>query len=63
MRAILAVVICVAVIFASGHAYAFEPAPGTRAYPISGHDMLSGRMVDLDEHLGQWVLLVFWSSW
>lgn len=62
MRVCITAVICVVVIFASSHAYAFEPAPGARAYPLKGHDMISGRMVDLDEQLGQWVLLTFWSS-
>jgi len=63
MRALSAAIICVAVLSVSISAQAFEPAPGARAYPLSGHDMISGRLVDLDEHLGQWVLLVFWSSW
>lgn len=63
MRALVAAVICVAVISISASANAFEPAPGARAYPVRGQDMISGRQVDIDNYLGQWVLLVFWSSW
>lgn len=44
-------------------AFAFDPEPGNRAYPISGRDLVSGEMVSLDDHLGQWVLLCFWSTW
>jgi len=63
MRALLTAFICIMLVSISVGAYAFEPAPGARAYPLRGHDMISGRLVDLDAHLGQWVLLTFWSSW
>lgn len=63
MRALFTAIACVTVISISAHAYAFEPAPGVRAYPLSGTDMVSGRWVDLEDYRGKWVLLEFWGSW
>jgi hypothetical protein len=54
--------ICAALVLAAP-ALAFEPEPGNRAYPIVGHDIVSGRTLDLEDYRGQWVLLVFWTSW
>jgi hypothetical protein len=44
-------------------ALAFDPAPGKRAYPIVGHDLVSGKTVSLEGYRGKWVLLEFWASW
>ena len=59
--------ICLAVIVAAAlcgrTALAYEPAVGDRAYPIVGHDIVSGRMMSLEDQLGKWVLLEFWASW
>ena len=43
--------------------HAFEPAPGNRAYPITGRDIVNGGMVSLDDYLGKWVLLDYWATW
>ncbi len=44
-------------------ALAFDPAPGKRAYPLAGHDLLSGKSLSLEDYRGKWVLLEFWASW
>lgn len=44
-------------------AYAFEPAAGERAYPLAGHDMITGKYFDLEAYRGKWVFLEFWASW
>jgi hypothetical protein len=44
-------------------ALAFEPAVGDRAYPIVGHDIVSGQVLSLEDLRGKWVLLEFWASW
>lgn len=47
----------------AGQALAFEPNPGTRAYPIAGRDLVSGETISLEDYRGKWVLLEFWASW
>ena len=44
-------------------ASAFEPAAGNRAYPLAGHDLISGDYYDLEAYRGKWVFLEFWASW
>lgn len=44
-------------------ALAFAPAPGKRAYPLVGHDLVSGKTLSLEDYRGKWVLLEFWASW
>ena len=44
-------------------ALAFSPAPGKRAYPLIGHDLVSGKTVSMEDYRGKWVLLDFWASW
>ncbi|MCB1221967.1 MAG: hypothetical protein H7A35_15640 [Planctomycetales bacterium] len=61
-RTILATCL-LAILLAGSPALAFEPLSGTRAYPISGTDIVSGQHVDLDQYLGKWVLLEFWATW
>jgi hypothetical protein len=34
-------------------ALAFDPAPGKRAYPIVGHDLVSGKTVSLEDYHGK----------
>ena len=60
--------LCLALITAlcvlgSGRAYAFEPLSGNRAYPISGHNIVDGQTVALEDLQGKWVYLLFWASW
>jgi thiol-disulfide isomerase/thioredoxin len=44
-------------------AWAFTPEPGLRAYPLIGHDLVSGRQVDIESYRGKWVLLEFFATW
>ena len=44
-------------------ALAFQPASGSRAYPVAGRDMISGDHYDLEDYRGKWVFLEFWASW
>jgi hypothetical protein len=44
-------------------ALAFDPAPGKRAYPLTGYDLVSGKTVSLEDCRGKWVLLEFWAEW
>lgn len=61
MKRILMVAIALAVFTAP--AFAFDLEPMNRAYPMVGHDLVSGQMVDLESYRGKWVLLEFWASW
>lgn len=60
MRIFIAAILLLAI---SLPADAFDPQPGSRAYPLRGRDLVSGETIDLDDHLGKWVLLCFWSTW
>jgi len=62
MRTLLCMAFAAALLYAHP-ALAFEPDPGNRAYPLTGHDMLSGKQISLEDYRGQWVLLQFWASW
>ena len=50
-------------LFWTAYAGAFEPAAGSRAYPLAGRDMISGNHYDLEAYRGKWVFLEFWASW
>jgi hypothetical protein len=60
MRVLLAVALLLVL---TAPALAFSPAPGKRAYPIVGHDLVSGKTVSLEDYRDKWVLLDFWASW
>lgn len=60
MRVVLLIAL---ILLLSTPALAFSPAPGKRAYPIMGHDLVSGKTVSLEDYRGKWVLLEFWASW
>jgi hypothetical protein len=62
MRTLL-LAITAALLLLARPALAYEPAVGDRAYPIVGHDIVSGQQVSLEDQLGKWVLLEFWASW
>lgn len=51
------------ILLGAGTALAFEPVAGNRAYPIAGHDMITGKYFDLEAYRGKWVFLEFWASW
>ena len=57
------VVLCLLMLLAASTASAFEPAAGSRAYPLAGQDMISGNHYDLEAYRGKWVFLEFWASW
>lgn len=51
-----AVLLCLAPVLAR----AYTPDPGTRAYPLTGRDLVSGKTISLEDYRGKWVLLEFW---
>jgi hypothetical protein len=57
------VLLAAVLMLVSIRAYAYEPLPGNRAYPIVGRDIVTGETRSLDDYLGKWVLLEFWASW
>jgi hypothetical protein len=59
---LLVLPIIAAILFATP-ALAYDAALGNRAYPIVGHDIVSGKVKSLEEYRGKWVLLEFWASW
>ena len=62
-RQMRVVFIALALLLFALPAMAFEPASGSRAYPIAGRDMISGDHYDLEALRGKWVFLEFWASW
>ena len=42
--------------------WAYHPHVGDRAADIAGRDIVGGGSVHLEDYLGRWVLLEFWSS-
>jgi len=55
--------IIIALMLLATPALAFQPAPGNRAYPLAGHDVISGQYYDLEAYRGKWVFVEFWASW
>ena len=62
-RVTFALISVLAILLIASQAFAFEPAPGNRAYPIAGIDMISGDYYDLEDYRGKWVFVEFWASW
>jgi peroxiredoxin len=44
-------------------AWAYTPNPGDRAADISGRDVISDKVVHLEDFAGKWVFIDFWASW
>ena len=59
----LMTVLLILAIVLGGQAWAYTPAPGDRAYPLVAKDLVSGKMMSLEDQRGKWVLLDVWASW
>lgn len=58
-----ALLIMAALVVLATPTLAFDPEPGSRAYPVVGRDLVSGETISLEDYRGKWVLLEFWAYW
>lgn len=60
LRQLAAVLLMVAALF-SGTALAYYPHAGDRATDLYGRNVVGGDVVHLEDYLGKWVWVEFWS--
>jgi peroxiredoxin len=61
MRTLVA--FCAGLVVLLSTAWGYTPNVGDRAADISGRDVISGKVVHLEDYAGKWIFIDFWASW